>query len=140
MTEFLTGRVLCPCCGYATLAAEAEYEICELCNWEDDGQSDADAYEVKGGPNADYSLTEARKNFAQHRVIYEPGRDMRITGHDTKLQWETKGLLMQAFEKLSSGHEDRTAQENEVLRLENILRNETARRLRDYEARQGRSK
>lgn len=42
----------------------ANYEICELCFWEDDGQDDIDAHECLGGPNH-VSLNEARKNFLE---------------------------------------------------------------------------
>ena len=58
------GSYVCPCCGYATLDEVANYEICELCFWEDDGQDDIDAHECLGGPNH-VSLTEARKNFLE---------------------------------------------------------------------------
>ena len=53
----------CPCCGYATLDARGEYEICTICWWEDDGQDNADANVVRGGPNSNISLTRARINF-----------------------------------------------------------------------------
>src|SRR5262245_5260023 len=33
----------CTCCGYPTLRALGEFDICFLCCWEDDGQDDADA-------------------------------------------------------------------------------------------------
>jgi hypothetical protein len=36
-----------------------------VCFWEDDGQDDHDADEVRGGPNAELSLTQARKNFRE---------------------------------------------------------------------------
>jgi hypothetical protein len=39
------------------------YQICKVCSWEDDGQDDHDADEVRGGPNGLLSLTEARANF-----------------------------------------------------------------------------
>ncbi|MFD2115605.1 CPCC family cysteine-rich protein [Paenibacillus yanchengensis] len=51
----------CPCCGYPTLEERRNWEICSLCNWEDDGQDDPHADQVWGGPNQDYSLTEARE-------------------------------------------------------------------------------
>lgn len=38
-------------------------EICEACFWEDDGQDDQDADDVRGGPNAALSLRQARLNF-----------------------------------------------------------------------------
>jgi Cysteine-rich CPCC len=86
-------RATCPCCGYPTINGRAAYEICSLCEWEDDGQDDRErspvltgfvprereravAYTdpelVLGGPNADYSLAEARDNFAQYFTMYRP--------------------------------------------------------------------
>ena len=55
----------CPCCGHRTLGELAAYEVCPICYWEDDGQSDEDADEVRGGPNGDLSLSQARVNFKQ---------------------------------------------------------------------------
>jgi len=56
-------RVACPCCGYLTLSERGGFEICPVCWWEDDGQGDLDAEVVRGGPNGDLSLAEARANF-----------------------------------------------------------------------------
>lgn len=56
-------RVSCPCCGYFTLAERGAYDICQVCFWEDDGQDDAQADEVWGGPNGSLSLAKARENF-----------------------------------------------------------------------------
>jgi Cysteine-rich CPCC len=53
----------CPCCGFKTLYGKGHYEICPVCFWEDDGQDDHDADDVRGGPNGTLSLTEARANF-----------------------------------------------------------------------------
>ena len=63
----------CPCCGYLTLPSRNEYEICPICWWEDDGQDNADADKVFGGPNYDLSLTQARANFIIFG-IYDPNR------------------------------------------------------------------
>jgi Cysteine-rich CPCC len=52
------------------------FEICVICWWEDDGQTDTDADEVRGGPNSHYSLTLAKKNFADHGHMY--GKDDAI--------------------------------------------------------------
>lgn len=113
----------------------ANYEICELCNWEDDGQDDESADEVWGGPNSDYSLTEARTNFLKYRVMYAPSRDQRITAGDSPVEYETKGLLMVALTHMQScSPAEREAAEQEVLRLEAILRSETSRRIKEYEA------
>ena len=47
------------------------YVICPVCCWEDDGQDDEDAHEVRGGPNGSLSLTQARENYvrdSEHRT------------------------------------------------------------------------
>lgn len=55
----------CPCCGRKTLGERGGYEICPVCGWEDDGQDDDTADEVRGGPNGASSLTQARANYRQ---------------------------------------------------------------------------
>ncbi|WP_130881421.1 CPCC family cysteine-rich protein [Streptomyces syringium] len=45
------GVIACPCCFQQTLEERANFEICPECGWEDDGQDDADAHVVRGGPN-----------------------------------------------------------------------------------------
>jgi len=65
-------RFLCPCCYMPTLDERASYVICPICFWEDDGQDTDDAEVVRGGPNAGYSLKEARENFIQHHTMYRP--------------------------------------------------------------------
>jgi hypothetical protein len=62
------GPYRCPCCYYLTLPERGGYDICPVCYWEDDGQDDHDAAEVRGGPNGDLSLTAARANFKQFRA------------------------------------------------------------------------
>src|SRR4051794_35124437 len=58
------GPYACPCCGYITLPERGSYELCPICFWEDDGQDDHDAEQVRRGPNGNLSLAEARRNFA----------------------------------------------------------------------------
>ena len=53
----------CPCCGHATLTTRGRFEICDVCNWEDDGQDDHDSWVVRGGPNGSMSLDDARSRF-----------------------------------------------------------------------------
>jgi Cysteine-rich CPCC len=53
----------CPCCGFLTLDERGTYDICAVCFWEDDGQDDGDAAVVRGGPNGNLSLAQARRNF-----------------------------------------------------------------------------
>jgi Cysteine-rich CPCC len=54
----------CPCCRCLTLSTRAGFECCPVCFWEDDGQDEPDADEVRGGPNGTLSLSCARENFA----------------------------------------------------------------------------
>ena len=54
-----------------TLSERGGFEICSVCWWEDDGQDDADADVVRGGPNGDLSLTQARKNFRYRQGLPE---------------------------------------------------------------------
>lgn len=55
-----------PCCRYRTLHERGGDEICPMCFWEDDGQDDYDADDVRGGPNGALSLIQARQNFARY--------------------------------------------------------------------------
>ncbi|UXD86335.1 CPCC family cysteine-rich protein [Thalassolituus hydrocarboniclasticus] len=56
----------CPCCGFKTIGEAGAFEICPVCCWEDDGQSDADSSIFRGGPNGELSLELARENFAKY--------------------------------------------------------------------------
>jgi len=59
----------CPCCGYLTLSEIAGDEICPVCYWEDDGQNQMDAHEVRGGPNGVLSLAQAQANFREFGAV-----------------------------------------------------------------------
>jgi len=65
-------RFLCPCCFMPTLDERCGWDICPICFWEDDGQDTDDADVVRGGPNHDYSLKEARENFEKYNTMYRP--------------------------------------------------------------------
>lgn len=70
--EFLRGLKPCPCCGYPELTNEGAFECCSLCCWEDDGQDDHNADKVLGGPNGNFSLSEARRNFEKTLCMFRP--------------------------------------------------------------------
>ena len=53
----------CPCCGHRTLLERGGYDICGECGWEDDGQDNHDSAEVRGGPNGNLSLDDARAAY-----------------------------------------------------------------------------
>ncbi|RST00436.1 hypothetical protein EF910_31510 [Streptomyces sp. WAC07149] len=63
----------CPCCFQPTLESSACFEICGECGWEDDGQDDAEADRVWGGPNGSQSLTDARREY--RKWVSEAARD-----------------------------------------------------------------
>jgi hypothetical protein len=65
----------CPCCRFLTLYERGGFEICPVCLWEDDGQDDADAGTVRGGPNGLLSLAQARANFLREKVCDPTFRD-----------------------------------------------------------------
>jgi hypothetical protein len=106
------GRVTCPCCGYPTIDARRAYEICSLCAWEDDGQDDAGRLGneasvapdvVVNGPNHDYSLTEARGNFAVNLTSYRPAdRDFEIERASTGIKRE----IVNAYDRAVNGLTD----------------------------------
>jgi hypothetical protein len=91
-------RFTCPCCGYPTLFGRGGYDICELCDWEDDAQDEPHAREVWGGPNKDYSLAKARENFERFLVMYGPERDPRGSGPDSEAQRAAKAEVVRAFQ------------------------------------------
>jgi hypothetical protein len=65
LTENKIRLFTCPGCGYPTLRGRGGYEICSVCNWEDDYQDDKNADEIWGGPNYHLSLTENRLNIGK---------------------------------------------------------------------------
>jgi hypothetical protein len=55
----------CPGCGYPTLSNRGVFEICIVCDWENDRQDDKTADEEWGSPNGSLSLTENRINIGK---------------------------------------------------------------------------
>ncbi len=62
----------CPCCHYKTLHSRGRHELCPVCRWEDDGQDEYNAEDVRGGPNALLSLRQAQKNFLEIGAKHAP--------------------------------------------------------------------
>lgn len=52
------GKFMCPCCQHFTLEAPAQYDICPVCFWEDDGTTGEHGFSPNG-----VSLIEARENY-----------------------------------------------------------------------------
>ena len=55
----------CPCCGSKVLTTLGEYEICEVCGWEDDPVQSTDP-DYAGGANK-LSLNEVRKEWSNRQ-------------------------------------------------------------------------
>lgn len=56
----------CPCCGTRTLTIEGGYEICDVCEWEDDPIQASDP-DYGGGANK-LSLNQARKEWLARKL------------------------------------------------------------------------
>ncbi|KPN63965.1 Cysteine-rich CPCC [Aliiroseovarius crassostreae] len=89
---------LCPCCQLPTLEERATYEICQVCWWEDDGQDEATADQVTGGPNGRHSLTRARENFGLHMHMYDPEAAIDVVHKPSKRRLE----MLQYLEDIRS--------------------------------------
>jgi len=118
-------RYQCPCCGYPTLRERGAYNICFLCNWEDDGQDDPRADEVWGGSNAHYSLTHARNNFKKYFLMYDPEDNDRPSRRQNETELNAKKAIVAAFDAMQHDN-SRAAPEHVRIVLANykILRRE----------------
>jgi uncharacterized protein (DUF433 family) len=123
----------CPCCGYPTLGERRVYEICSLCHWEDDGQDDPHADEMWGGPNGEYSLTEARVNFKRYLTKYDPTRESGRHAKPSPAEAEAKRKWMEVFDVLKAqGNETWSpAQELHIMKLDQTLWKETLWRVQE---------
>lgn len=57
----------CPCCEFKTLPTKGEYDICPVCFWEDDGNTDPLCY---SSPNH-MTLAQGRENLAEFGAVSE---------------------------------------------------------------------
>ena len=59
----------CPCCGFLTRSEQTygTFEICPICNWEDD-DIQYNNPNLKGGANQE-SLLDARRNFKKFGAV-----------------------------------------------------------------------
>ena len=75
----------CPCCGNYTLTEERMWEICPVCNWEDDALQ-FDNQNLKGGANF-FSLNEYRKLFKDGKDVKKIEEEAR-SAHVAKVKSE----------------------------------------------------
>ena len=97
-------RYICPCCFMPTLSERGGYEICSICSWEDDGQDSDDAEQIRGGPNSDYSLSEARRNFEMYFTMYRPSAHLAY--EEEQSEREKKKELYQAYTQAMSSNDE----------------------------------
>ena len=64
------GKFECPCCSYFTLDGVAQYDICPVCFWEDDGTTSEHCFSPNG-----ITLDEGRENFKTYGASKE--RDVK---------------------------------------------------------------
>ncbi|HEY5994269.1 MAG TPA: CPCC family cysteine-rich protein [Gallionellaceae bacterium] len=126
-------RFSCPCCGYPTLDSRAGYDICRLCNWEDDGQDDADAAE-RSGCNHGYTLEAARENFSKYGTMYTPDNNPTISGGDSAGRVQLKRELVAVYgAMLAAPGGTMPRLWRRALKIEKALSREQAQRIREYE-------
>lgn len=93
-------RFTCPCCGFLMLAERNAGQICDLCNWEDEGFDDDQAHRTSLS-NAPYTLAQAREAFRRYGVMYPPEDDPRIGGPDTPTETAAKQRIVARLESLA---------------------------------------
>lgn len=77
-------NVQCYCCGYFTIEERGQYEICDVCFWEDDGCNDLLRY---SDPNH-MTLEEGRKNFLEFGACEERFLKNVVKNPETKFRKE----------------------------------------------------
>lgn len=62
----------CPCCGCLTLREPGAYEVCEVCDWEDDPLARRDP-DTPSPPNHGVTLDICRASwYTEHAIILIP--------------------------------------------------------------------
>ena len=62
----------CSCCGYLTIDNKANYDVCKLCSWEDDGTLNSEnlRYSCVNGSNLEDYRNNFMKIIDQKEIIY----------------------------------------------------------------------
>jgi hypothetical protein len=114
-------------------------QICDLCNWEDQGLDDPHIHQP-GSANAPFTLAQAREAFRRYGVMYHPADDPRIGGADTPEETELKQAIVAAFERIGpqTGREELAEIWRRIDHLLECLDAELKQKILDYETRQRR--
>lgn len=99
-------KFTCPCCGFKTFDGEAigTYEICELCNWEDDPIQNKDP-DYEGGANG-YSLREGQHFFLTENIdtdAYEKDEGWHLLEPPSKIKGSEKVKMYESSSWASRG-------------------------------------
>ncbi|PTA67314.1 CPCC family cysteine-rich protein [Deinococcus arcticus] len=71
----MSKRLACFCCGFLTLAARGEYEVCPVCFWEDETGCVLKPDELSEANGL--SLSQARLYFSRYGAC-EPGLEAHV--------------------------------------------------------------
>jgi len=76
-------KLLCPCCDCRTL--DYLLDICPVCFWQYDGQSDEDQHDVRREWNYELSLYQARRNYVKFGAVAIRHRSHVRPPHDEEM-------------------------------------------------------
>lgn len=79
-------KYACPCCGNIVFYEKQNFEICNICNWQDDNIQFLD-WDYSGGANI-LSLNDYRKNFLMLRCQGVENQEIR----DIINRWNIKDV------------------------------------------------
>lgn len=94
-----TGPFKCACCEYPTLTEKGMFEICSLCQWEDDGFNTDGAM----GPNH-MPLPYAKQNFQAHLDKYD-ATDQRHLSQNKESVRKLKLDIIQLYQQLAQSQD-----------------------------------
>lgn len=94
----------CPCCGYKTLPRRDHYDLCPVCNWEDEGEAPW-AY---SGANGE-TLVEAQQRFLTQTRPYRlrAGKVRAPTrGEERDPEWRPIEVTDEVWAQVKRSHDD----------------------------------
>lgn len=91
----------CPCCGYRTLPARGDYEVCPVCWWEDEGLEPREF----SGPNGT-TLVEAQQTYLRRRLPHRLRRGVRPprAGEERDPDWRPFELTEELLARVAESH------------------------------------
>ena len=108
----------CPCCGYFVFAGPpGSYEICPICDWEDDALQLEFGTTLSGGAN-EPTLLEAQRAYAMQRahLAQRPGAASRPNESDRRdPSWRPIDLQLDRFSTWGSSMPARPVAHDETL-------------------------